>query len=76
MKIKDLPEDERLRGVKVRIPHADRLQEYAGIQAGAEVYIESLWAKGVWVKKSQGDTRIYPVFVKDLQEVLEWEVVE
>ena len=30
---------------------------------------------GVWLTENKNDTRIKPVFVKDLLEVLEWEIL-
>lgn len=37
---------------------------------------ESQWAKGVWYKKNPQDAQIFPLFVEDLKEALDWEVIE
>jgi hypothetical protein len=64
MKIKDLPGKTNLRGVRFIYP------------ANGETYIWfSQWDKGVWGKKDLKDTQVFPLFVKDLHEALEWEVV-
>lgn len=68
MKIKDLPKGTNLRGVKVRIPE------------GEEGWWESQWSKGVWLIKvppeTKGSRQVFPVFVEDLKETLEWEVIK
>jgi len=64
MKIKDLPEG-RLYDVRFIYPGD-----------GQKYYWASQWAKGVWGRKKPGDEQIYPLFVGDLKEALEWEVVE
>lgn len=41
-----------------------------------EGYIISCWKKGVWLKKNIEDSRVYPVFINDSRELLEWELAE
>ena len=61
MKIKDLPPKENLGGHKVKTPEG-----IVGIW-------KSQWDKGVWL--SDGITnQVFPVFVGDLKDVLEWDV--
>ena len=64
MKIKDLPEDTNLGGVKVKT------------DSGQIGYWKSQWNKGVWLTKEFGDAKVFPVYVDDLKYCLEWEVLE
>lgn len=68
MKIKDLPKGTNLGGVKVRTPD------------GKEGYWNSQWNKGVWLAQvppgTSGSLEIEPIFVEDLKECLEWDIVE
>lgn len=68
MKIKDLPAGTNLGTVKVRAT------------GGQEGWWMSQWPKGVWLTKSRpeetGSKGLTPVFVEDLKETLEWEVLE
>ena len=75
MKIKDLPEDKNLKGVKIKIPKGHDECPFK------EGYWHSQWGyedgkAGVWVKKDPTESRIYPVFLDKLKEVLEWEIAE
>ena len=36
----------------------------------------SQWQKGVWLREKEGDDKVTPVFVEDLKEALNWEIVE
>jgi hypothetical protein len=68
MKIKDLPSSIPLEGVKVKTPK------------GVVGYWKSQWGyaegkAGVWLS-SGIDNRVYPQFVDNLKDTLEWEVVE
>lgn len=63
MKIKDLPPDTNMGGIKVKTT------------SGQIGYWRSQWNKGVWLIDKPGDTKTHPVFVDDLKEVLEWEVL-
>lgn len=68
MKIKDLPKGTNLEGIKIRT------------DTGQEGYWKSQWQKGVWLTDVRPDTlgaqQVHPVFVSDLAEALEWEVLE
>jgi hypothetical protein len=64
MKIKDLPSDTQLGGVKVKTSN------------GTVGYWRSQWDKGVWLTESKGGSRIYPIFVNSLEECKEWEVLK
>jgi len=64
MKLKDLPANQSLGGVRFRYPKDGQLY-----------YWLSQWEKGVWGKKDMGSERIYPLFCENLSEALEWEVV-
>ena len=61
MKLKELTIS--LDGVKVKTPK------------GVIGYWKSQWQKGVWLSDGKS-TRIYPQFVDDLKDCLEWEVTE
>ena len=65
MKIKDLPENRSLEGVKFIYPGD-----------GEEYYWRSQWFNGVWGRKDPDGARMFPLHVDDLKECLEWEVVE
>lgn len=63
MKVKDLPSSSNMGEVKVKT-----LEGKVG-------YWKSQWEKGVWL--SDGKTgRMYPQFLENLKECLEWEVVD
>ena len=64
MKIKDLDPKTNLGGIKVKTT------------SGQIGYWRSQWQKGVWLTdKPAGDTKVSPVFVDDIKEILEWEVL-
>lgn len=64
MKIKDLPLDKSLKGVRFIYPGD-----------GEKYYWASQWSKGVWGKLHPDEERVFPLFVEDIQEALKWEVV-
>ena len=64
-KIKDLPSDTNLRGIKVKTPDG-----IIGIW-------KSQWQKGVWLHiEDEPEGKVTPIFIYDLKEVLEWEIIE
>ena len=68
MKIKDLPPEKNMGGVKFIYP------------SDGETYIwVSQWNKGVWGRKitqSDSDKQVHPLLFDEVKEVMEWEVVE
>jgi len=62
-KIKDLPEDTNLGDVRFIYPGD-----------GQAYYWASQWAGGVWGKKNPEDAQLHPLFLKDLEDALEWEI--
>jgi hypothetical protein len=65
MKIKDLPEDADLGGIKFIYP------------VDGKTYIwSSQWERGVWGKKSLDSQQVFPLFCENLTDALEWEVVK
>ena len=67
-KIKDLPPGISLGGVHFRAPD------------GTEGYWESQWGypggeAGIWYRKDRKSTQVYPLFLDDLKEALEFEVI-
>ena len=74
MKIKDLPKDGNLRGVKFKVPegHSECPLKIA--------YWYSQWGytdgkAGVWCKENMKDQQVYPIFLDKLEEALEFDVV-
>jgi len=65
MKIKDLPQDASLAGTRFLYPKDNK-----------PYYWYSQWQRGVWGKEDMASSQILPLFVDDLKEVLEWEVVK
>jgi hypothetical protein len=70
MKIKDLPQDKSLGGVKFRHP-----------DTGEECIWVSQWGypdgkAGIWYKTDENPSQCYPLFLNKLEEALEFEVVE
>ncbi len=63
MKIKDLDPQTNLGGIKVKTT------------GGVVGYWKSQWQKGVWLTDAPGATKLNPVFVDDIKECLEWEVL-
>lgn len=65
MKLKELKsKDSSLEGTKVKTPK------------GVVGYWKSQWHKGVWLNVAPGKSQMYPQFVDDLRDCLEWEVTE
>jgi hypothetical protein len=69
MKIKDLPKDKQLQGIKIKIPK-DKILE--GMKK--EMYIYSGWNKGLWLKKKMTDSQIYPFFFDSFKDLGNLEV--
>jgi hypothetical protein len=65
MKIKDLPEDADLGGIRFRYPGDSKIYSWV-----------SQWQRGVWGKLHPEDTQLFPLFCDNLTDALEWEVVE
>jgi len=63
MKLKDLGEKQTLGGKKVKTSD------------GIVGYWRSQWDKGVWLSDGESN-RVYPQFVDDLTECLEWEITD
>ena len=63
MKIKDLPQNIPLEGIRFIYPKDNK-----------PYYWFSQWDKGVWGKEDMESGSIHPLFVDDLKDVLEWEV--
>lgn len=64
-RIKDLPSNIGLEGIRFIYPKTKE-----------KYYWFSQWEKGVWGKKDLHSAQLFPLFVDDLKEALEWEVVE
>lgn len=65
MKIKELSPSTNLGGIRVRTPD------------GKIGYWTSQWPKGIWLSNDPlGNGRIFPVFVENLEEALEWEITD
>jgi hypothetical protein len=64
-RIKDLPPEESLTGVRFIYPGD-----------GKKYYWSSQWQKGVWGKLKMEDSRVWPLFCEYLKETLEWRVVK
>lgn len=62
-KVKDLPKQTNLGGVIVKTP------------CNKIGYWKSQWQKGVWLSSGKSG-RVIPIFVDDLKECLEWEVIK
>lgn len=62
-RIRDLPHDSSLANVRFIYPGD-----------GQPYYWRSQWACGVFGSKKFDDPRIYPLFVKDFAECLDWEL--
>ena len=73
MKVKDLREDINLQGIKVKIPKEFQ-HNYLGIKG--EMYIYSSWNKGIWLKHSMDDSKIIPLCMHDVKQVLNFTVVK
>ena len=75
MKIKDCQQEFRTR--KVKIPGEYHHQAImAGLMPPFEGFIFSQWAKGVWIKTDLSSSKIYPITIGNLSDVLEWDIVE
>lgn len=64
MKIKNLPQNKPLEGVAFRHP-----------ETGEKCYWRSQWQKGVWFKKNPKDEQVHPLFLDELSDALELEVL-
>ena len=48
---------------------------YSGLKTN-KVYIRYWWIEGLlWVAENPENARIYPIFINDMPEVLEWKVI-
>jgi hypothetical protein len=65
MKIKDLPKDQSLKDRAFYHP-----------ETGEVYYWNSHWNRGVWAKKNLSDTQVFPLIVANINETLEWDLVE
>ena len=64
-RIKDLPFNTNLGGIKVKTTD------------GTIGVWKSQWLKGVWLHvEGEREGKITPIFVEDLKETLEWEIIE
>lgn len=70
MKIKDLPLDIDLRGVKFHDPKT----KTTGCWYSQWGYPDG--KAGIWWKKNMEDTQVFPLFLDNLEEALEFDVVE
>ncbi len=73
MKLKELPKETNLRGVRFKVPkgHFECPLKYA--------YWWSQWGysdgkAGVWCKESLNDTKVYPIFLDKLSDAQDWEI--
>lgn len=62
MFIKDLPKDQQLIGLKIKLPDC------------SVVKLVSYWAKGIWVKKDNSN-QVYPIQLNDIKDLLNMEVI-
>jgi len=73
MKVKDLKNDTNLRGLHIRIP--DDID--SDLREG---FIINYWPSGIWITKTEKEAflggRIYPVFIEDVKDVLNWEIIQ
>ena len=65
MKIKEICDDRSLGGLKFKHP-----------ETGEAVFWHSQWEKGIWYRKDDASSRVYPLFVEKLEDALEFEVIE
>ncbi len=75
MKIRDIPPTENLGGKLIKIPpEADNPYK---LDMG---YWFSQWGypdgkAGIWFKKDMNEKQIYPVFLDNLKDCLDWEII-
>ncbi len=65
MKIKELPQGSTLNNVRFIYPGD-----------GKAYYWTSQWQKGIWGKKDLNSGQIFPLFVENIQDALEWEIFD
>lgn len=65
MKIKDLPENSTLNNIRFIYP-----------SDGQAYYWTSQWQKGIWGKKDLSSGQIFPLFVENIRDALEWEITD
>ena len=65
MKIKDLPENSTLNNVRFIYP-----------VDGKAYYWTSQWQKGIWGKKDLNSGQIFPLFVENIRDALEWKIAD
>ena len=70
-RLKDLPKDKQLVGLKIKIPKDKRtLTDYSD-----KMYIYSGWNKGLWLKKKMEDQRIFPYFFESFDDIKDLEII-
>ena len=67
------PEPKKIRDLPSGGSHANVRFRYPG--DGQAYYWASQWGKGVWGKKDINSQQMFPLHVDDLQQTLEWELV-
>jgi hypothetical protein len=72
MKLKDIPKDADLVGLKIKIPK--KIQTKFGLPK-KEMFIYSGWCKGLWLKATMEDGRIYPMTFETYKDLEEFEVI-
>lgn len=65
MKIKDLPENSTLNNIRFIYPGD-----------GQAYYWTSQWQKGIWGKKDLNSGQIFPLFVENIRDALEWKIAD
>jgi hypothetical protein len=65
VKINELPKHSTLNNIRFRYPGDGKIY-----------YWTSQWQKGVWGKKDLNSGQVFPLFVENLKDALEWEIVD
>jgi hypothetical protein len=76
MRVKDLPGSMNVSTVKVRMPDSLKQDALAAGLDTMDVYVQSGWQAGIWVKSDLTSNRNYPIMGGRLEDTLEWEIVE
>ena len=66
MKLKDLPKDKQLIGLRIKI--LKKLQKEHGLP-GSIMYIRSGWIKGLWLTIEPDSSRIYPFTFESFKDI-------
>jgi len=78
MKVKDLPENILLKNVIIEMPiDIFKLYKKTGLPTNKVIFVSAFSSStGYFVKTKETNDRIFPIWLRDPKEILEWKVIQ